>query len=253
MKNKGWWLALSLLALASCKTANLKLANIQTQKNISITSDLVEDVDAATLIEPYKQELAKKMSEKIVYTDVDLNKKGDNSNLGNLLSDYTYNVAKDWGKANGLPKIDAAVINIGGIRSTIGKGDILLKNIFEVMPFENELVIMKLKGSDIQGLFNYYLERQVNNPVSNIVIETENGKLNKALIDGKAVVNDQDYYIATSDYLSLGGDYMKFFTNGKAIATGIKLRDAYIEEFRKNKDIVAPSDVRLNFIGKSSK
>ena len=56
--------------------------------------------------------------------------------------------------------VDAAVINIGGIRSTIGAGDILTKHVFEVMPFENEVVIVKMKGSDLRGLFQYYLETQ---------------------------------------------------------------------------------------------
>jgi 2',3'-cyclic-nucleotide 2'-phosphodiesterase (5'-nucleotidase family) len=43
--------------------------------------------------------------------------------------------------------VDAALINIGGIRTTIGKGDILLKSVFEVMPFENEVIIVKMKGA----------------------------------------------------------------------------------------------------------
>jgi 2',3'-cyclic-nucleotide 2'-phosphodiesterase (5'-nucleotidase family) len=52
------------------------------------------------------------------------------------------------------------LINIGGIRTTIGKGDIILKNVFEVMPFENELIIVKMKGADLQGLFEYYAKHR---------------------------------------------------------------------------------------------
>ncbi|OPG99396.1 bifunctional NAD pyrophosphatase/5'-nucleotidase, partial [Chryseobacterium mucoviscidosis] len=92
------------------------------------------------------------------------------------------------------------------------KGDILLKSVFEVMPFENEVIIVKMKGSDLQGLFDYYAEHQVNNPVSHLYIETNNGQLTKTLINGKTVNPEQDYYIATSDYLALGGDNMKFFS-----------------------------------------
>jgi 2',3'-cyclic-nucleotide 2'-phosphodiesterase (5'-nucleotidase family) len=54
--------------------------------------------------------------------------------------------------------------NIGGIRAVIGAGDILVKNVFEVMPFENEIVLVKMKGSDLDGLFNYYAETEKNNP-----------------------------------------------------------------------------------------
>jgi len=43
---------------------------------------------------------------------------------------------------------------------------------------------------------------------------------------------------------------MKFFAKGEAISTGIKLRDLFIDYFKKNPEVVANTDVRLNFIGK---
>ena len=177
-------------------------------------------------------------------------KEGDNSNLGNLLADYTFDGANIWAKANLNKNIDAALINIGGIRTTIGKGDILLKNVFEVMPFENEVIIVKFKGSDLQGLFDYYAKNQKNNPVSHLYIETNDGTLSKSLINGNSINPNQDYYIATSDYLALGGDNMKFFAQGESIPTGIKLRDLFIEYFKKNQQINPKEEVRLNFIGK---
>ncbi|STD07054.1 5'-nucleotidase C-terminal domain-containing protein [Chryseobacterium carnipullorum] len=81
-------------------------------------------------------------------------------------------------------------------------------------------------------------------------IETKNGQLTQSLINGKPIVPTQDYYIATSDYLALGGDNMKFFSKGEAISTGIKLRDLFIEYFKKTSEVVPNTDIRLNFIGK---
>ncbi|HAI79429.1 MAG TPA: bifunctional NAD pyrophosphatase/5'-nucleotidase, partial [Chryseobacterium sp.] len=109
--------------------------------------------------------------------------------------------------------------------SSIGAGDILTKHVYEVMPFENEVVIVKMKGSDLQGLFDYYLKTQKNNPVSHLYIETDNDKVIKGLVKGKEVIETQDYYIATSDYLALGGDNMAFFGKGELISTGLRLRD----------------------------
>ena len=238
--------SLAFFVFTSCKTP-LNVTAVQTQKNISIASNLTSDREAEMMISPYKKSLESQMNAKISYTNFDLNKQGDNSNLGNLLADYTYEGAVDWASKNKIPKIDAAVINIGGIRSTIGKGDILLKHIYEVMPFENELVIVKMKGADMQKLFNYYLETQKNNPVSKLKIETSEGKIVQALIDNSSIENSKNYYIATSDYLALGGDNMKFFASGEMISTGIKLRDLYVEKFRKNPEIIPPNDVRLIF------
>ena len=250
MQNKFLLLGIALLSLTACKTTSLQVANVQTQKNISINKELKDDEGFAKFIEPYTLKLNKEMNQKISYTQVNLTKEGDNSNLGNLLADYTFDGADVWTKANLNKNVDAALINIGGIRTTIGKGDILLKNVFEVMPFENEVIIVKMKGSDVQGLFDYYAKTQVNNPVSHLYIETNNGQLTKTLINGKVVDPNQDYYIATSDYLALGGDNMKFFSKGESIPTGIKLRDLFIDYFKKNAEINPKEDIRLNFIGK---
>jgi len=250
MQNKFLLIGIALLSLTACKTTSLQVASVQTQKNISINQDLKANEDFAQFIEPYTEKLNKEMNQKISYTQVDLTKEGDNSNLGNLLADYTFDGANVWAKDNLNKNIDASLINIGGIRTTIGKGDILLKNVFEVMPFENEVIIVKFKGSDLQGLFDYYAKNQKNNPVSHLYIETNNGLASKSLINGKAVNPNQDYYIATSDYLALGGDNMKFFSKGESIPTGIKLRDLFIEYFKKNQQINPQEEVRLNFIGK---
>ncbi|GAB0155805.1 5'-nucleotidase [Chryseobacterium sp. Alg-005] len=250
MKNKFLLLGMALVSLTACKTTSLQVVNVQTQKNISINNELKNDEEFVKVIEPYKQKLDREMNQKISHTSIDLTKQGDNSNLGNLLADYTFDGANEWTKANLKKEVDAALINIGGIRTSIGKGDILLKSVFEVMPFENEVIIVKMKGTDLQGLFDYYAKTQVNNPVSHLYIETHNGQLSKTLINGKTVNPSQDYYIATSDYLALGGDNMKFFSKGEMISTGIKLRDLFIEYFKKNPEVVPNTDIRLNFIGK---
>ncbi len=253
MKFRYWISGLGLLAVISCKTP-LAISNVQPKTNISIAENLPEDKKFVDVIAPYKHELESKMNKKISYTSVDLNKQGDNSNLGNLLADFTLEGANDWAIKNGIPNgVDAAVINIGGIRSTIGKGDILTKHVYEVMPFENEIVIMKMTGTQLQGLFDYYVNTQKNNPVSRLYIETDAGKSVKNLINGKRVEPNRVYYIATSDYLALGGDNMSFFKNGEMISTGLKLRDLFLEKFTANPEIKTTTDQRLIFKNKPNR
>lgn len=253
MKTKYLISGLALLSILSCRTP-LNIASVQAEKNISISKDLPEDENFKNIIKPYKIELDGKMNTKISHTSVDLTKQGDDSNLGNLLADFTFEGADDWAKANGIENgVDGAVINIGGIRTTIGAGDILTKQIYEVMPFENEVIIMKMKGSDLQGLFDYYLKTLKNNPVSHIVIETDTDKITNQLINGKPIDVNKTYYIATSDYLALGGDNMDYFKKGEMISTGIKLRDLFLEKFKENPEIKVPTDLRLNFKNKKNK
>ena len=151
------------MAVVSC-TTQLNVSQVSPQKNQLINGEIAQKKELVSVITPYKKELENKMNQKISHTEVELNRKGDNSSLGQLLADFVLEGANDWGVKNNIPAVDAAILNVGGIRNDISKGDILLRNIFEVMPFENQLVIVKMKGEDIQGVFDYYEKQKRNKP-----------------------------------------------------------------------------------------
>ena len=239
-----------VLAVFSACNPVMKLSQAEPQKNQLINGEITQKKELVSVIMPYKKELENKMNQKISHTEVELNRKGDNSLLGQLLADFVLEGANDWGAKNSIPNVDAAILNVGGIRNDISKGDILLRNIFEVMPFENQLVIVKMKGEDIQGVFDYYEKQKRNNPVAGFTIVVENGKLKQGLINGEKPKAGQYYYIATSDYLAYGGDYMKFFLKGEQlIPTEMTLRDLFIEKFKQNPEIKIKQEQRLQFIG----
>ena len=226
---------------------NMNLVDVKTQENIVIGQEIEDKKEFVKLIAPYKEKLDDRMNQKISHTSVELNRVGDNSNLGALLSDYLLEGANDWAVKNKMPKVDAAILNIGGIRNNISEGDIFVRNIFEVMPFENEMVIIKMKGEDIQGIFDYYEKHQKNNPVTQLNIIVKDGKLIEGLINGEHPQIGKTYYIATSDYLAMGGDSMYFFEKGEMIKTNVILRDLFLEYFRKNPEVKVKNDVRLKF------
>ena len=226
---------------------NMNLVDVKTQENIVIGQEIEDKREFVKLIAPYKEKLDDRMNQKISHTSVELNRVGDNSNLGALLSDYLLEGANDWAVKNKMPKVDAAILNIGGIRNNISEGDIFVRNIFEVMPFENEMVIIKMKGEDIQGIFDYYEKHQKNNPVTQLNIIVKDGKLIEGLINGEHPQIGKTYYIATSDYLAMGGDSMYFFEKGEMIKTNVILRDLFLEYFRKNPEVKVKNDVRLKF------
>ena len=226
---------------------NMNLVDVKTQENIVIGQEIEDKKEFVKLIAPYKEKLDDRMNQKISHTMVELNRMGDNSNLGALLSDYLLEGANDWAVKNKMPKVDAAILNIGGIRNNISEGDILVRNIFEVMPFENEMVIVKMKGEDIQGIFDYYEKYQKNNPVAQLNIIVKDGKLIEGLINGERPQIGKTDYIATSDYLAMGGDSMYFFEKGETIKTDVILRNLFLEYFRKNPEVKVENDIRLKF------
>ncbi|MDL1913967.1 MAG: bifunctional NAD pyrophosphatase/5'-nucleotidase [Bergeyella sp.] len=228
----------TLFFLSSCKIS-YGIHGIKVYKNISVDSHITEDKAIEKVILPYKRTMEKQMNLKISYTDQELRKDGKDAVLGILLADFTYEWTKDWAEKNNLP-LDAVLLNTGGIRSSIGKGDILLRHIYEILPFENQLVIVKIIGKDLMALFEYYTREHRKDPVSRLYIKIVGGQLEKALVNNAEVEPLREYYVATSDYLALGGDHMKFFLKGNIIYTGVRLRDVFIDVFKKNPVVKPP-------------
>lgn len=218
------------------------------RSNLEINSKIKDSKTAQALITPYKKELDEKMSEVLSYTTENISKDGLNSTLGNLLADFTY----DGTNAKIVNTIgryaDAAIINLSGQKTQIEKGNITLKDVYEIMPYENEIVVIQLKGSDVQKLFDIYAEKKLQNPVSGMTMDIKSGKAENIMLRNFKIQPNNYYYIATVDYLAMGGDGLVFFKNGVQIQTGLKLRDVLIEYFKKNNPVKITKENRINLI-----
>ena len=127
--------------------------------------------------------------------------------LSNLIADVLREAAVE---VLGKPA-DMGLINIGGIRNSLTEGDITTENIYEILPFENSLCVLTMKGSAMKHLFENIAVR-LGEGVSGIQLEiSKDGKLLQASIAGKPVEDDRDYTVATIDYLADGNDGMTAF------------------------------------------
>jgi 2',3'-cyclic-nucleotide 2'-phosphodiesterase (5'-nucleotidase family) len=99
---------------------------------------------------------------------------------------------------------------------------------YEVMPFENNVVVVKLSGMAMDSLFRHVLKRG-GDPISGLKLEVDE-KLNYTAILGERRFDSRrDYWVATSDYLALGGDGFAMFNRPLDIMyTGISVRRALI-------------------------
>ena len=199
-----------LLILSSCSNDY----SINSSKHEVIEVKYAVDSNIIKIISPYKNKLDKEMNEVICYTKNDLIKGKPVSTLGNFICDLS--LEKTNGEAN------ICVFNNGGLRDIISKGNITTRDIYKVMPFENELVILELNNSEYYNLLQYITERGGEPFGGTHIIE----KKDTIISD----LNNKDKIrVLTSDYLANGGDNMSFFINKKQKKLGIKLRDAIIE------------------------
>jgi 2',3'-cyclic-nucleotide 2'-phosphodiesterase (5'-nucleotidase family) len=215
-------------------------------KQQAIISDSIMEME----ILPYQQKLNSLVDRVIGFSEIKMQKGKPESLLGNFTADLAlYLARKKYNKPGAAPP-DFCVLNNGGLRSALPEGKITVKNIFELMPFENELVVITLSGDSVRSLLKY-ISAAGGVPVSNIKMNLTDTMLANTYIDGSLFTTSRNYKIVTSDYLAEGGDKMVMFMG--AVTTeriNLKLRDAiieYIEELSlSGKNISSALDGRIS-------
>jgi len=225
MKNYVFLSVLFFLAFG-CSTKKVATYSAKTYTiNDSLNSKALDSI-----INPYKTELDKKMDKVIGHSNYDLVKYTPESPLGNFVADVVFNNGfgfKANQKAFNLLKTNTfCMLNFGGLRSSINKGDITIGDIYQLMPFDNEIVIVKLSSQHIQKLLLYLFEKN-GQPISNAIayVNSSKGRLD---IGGAPYNFNDEVFVITSDYLANGGDKMTFFKGQPYVKTGILIRDALI-------------------------
>ena len=241
-------LSLAILCLAiSCKKEPLKTERISAEKT-PIDVLIREDDAAAKYINPYKERIDAVMDSILAYAPKSLSKNDTpyNTAIGNMMADAVFEMANPiFKKRTGYP-FNAVLLNHGGIRASLNQGDITTRTAFNIMPFENEIVVVELSGVQIKAMFTY-LERGKAHPISNMSIELQaDGTLGKTLIQGQEIEDGETYFIATTDFLQQGGDRMDFLTTPVSLlGLDYKMRNVLIDYFKKYDTIAPTADNRF--------
>ena len=193
-----------------------------------------------SIINPYRLNLEKQMSEIIGYSDSTLLNFAPESPLSNFVADVVYNAGYEFAVKNQIGSTRNTIfslLNFGGIRAPINKGEITKGNLYELMPFDNTIVIVQVSPEKIKQILNY-LHQNNGQPVGNAGFRLSLD--NKEMIIGEELYNfDQDIFIVSSDYLVNGGDKMGFFKDPiKRWNTDILIRDAFISYVTRAKNIL---------------
>lgn len=220
-----------ILSFLSC-SKTYHVADIQHRNNRIEKASYPVDVKTAAIIEPYKLKLEETMNEVIGYNEEEMTKGKPQSSLTNWFADALLDEAQ---KLVTEP-LDFAVQNYGGIRiPAISKGDITVNKIYELMPFDNIMFVLELKGDVVQQLFDK-MAASGGWPVSkNVYFEIAYGKANNIKIKGVPLDPNKIYNAAIPDYVAQGGDNAVFLKDAKSHNTGALIRDMLINHVRETK------------------
>ncbi|MFN3968137.1 5'-nucleotidase C-terminal domain-containing protein [Flavobacterium sp.] len=245
---KHFVLLLTFTSLISCAEKKYTVTRIE-GKEIAITDKNSEVTEIENFIKPYRDNIDKDLSLVLANAPETIDKSGEwQTPMGNFLSDITFEKSNNIFQLREQKSIDICLLNHGGIRTIISKGDVTARNAFEIMPFENSSFVIGLKGEQILEMVNYIITEKKPHPLKGLTFTI--GKDNQPkniVVNGKALDNNKIYYVVTSDYLVNGGDNMLFFKKGvEKYDLNYKLRNIIIDYFKENKTITANKDIRIS-------
>lgn len=182
------------------------------------------DSSLQLMLKPYSDSVNGSMNIVIAKLAHEVEKKQPEGTLGNLMADGM----KIMGEKYYGVAIDAAFINSGGVRlQALPAGNITRGKVFELMPFDNIIILQKLKGSVLQEFLNE-VAKGGGWPVSGLTMQIKDKKAVNVMIGNQPLNLNSTYTIANSDYIAGSIEVLKPLPQ---INNGSLLRDALLDYF----------------------
>src|SRR4030095_7178650 len=219
-------------------------------ENVQYSSYRIQQYDAGsksltTIVKPYSDSVNKLMNVVIGYNEALLEKKRQGNILGFFITDAYLEMEQQ--KVD--PKVDAGFMNSRGIHlPELPAGTITQGKIFELMPFDNLMVLLRVKGS----LLKQYLDTLAANDgviESGITMQIENKTVQQVMVGGKPLDLNADYTIVHSDYVAMNSNLLK---NINRSTNGYLLRDALLDYVKfinsQNRKVIVTNIDRVNYV-----
>lgn len=241
--SKNWYFLFLTLCLCGCHTS-VQVGSVETSAiAVDALSDSIADNAYIAYLASYKEAVEREMAVVIGYAADEMYVASPECPMLNWATEAL------WARAKKVypNKVDMAVMNMGGMRCEWHEGPITQGNVFELMPFDNQLVVLTLKGEDILALCQSFATYGAQG-VAGLRMTAVDGQLADVTIGGKPIDVNALYTVATSDYLSGGTDHMEALKNHvDCWNSGLLVRDLYVQSVKAD-TIRAILDGRMNIL-----
>lgn len=227
--------ALLLFILGACASTDTIAVH---PEMIAVKADSIPNSELSVIIDPYRDSLKVEMNRVVGYAPLHMMASRPSSSLMNWVADAVF---ADQTRTVRLSTPTFCLLNKGGIRSTINKGDITFGDVFKLMPFDNQIVWVQLPIECLADI-EAFIRATGGEPIANARVE--NGKL---MVNGmrEGVTH---FWVITSDYLMNGGDKASFFSKRTEVnRTGRLVRDALMSEIELVGTVIADTTIRITF------
>ena len=142
---------------------------------------------------------------------------------------------------------DFAFQNPGGLRADLDAGDVTMGEIYEVMPFDNQIATVTLTGAQVIDLLENGVSPTTCVQLSGLTLIFDPNRprgervLEARLPDGKRIDLAAKYKVATNDFMAQGGDGFTMIAKGEDLALpGILVRDALVADMERRGKAMQP-------------
>lgn len=208
---------------------------------IRVDESFEPDPEVSEFILSFATELNRKMNRRITVSRAVIERGQPESPLGNLTADILRFISgRELGR-----EVDIAILNRGGLRIPIPEGDITVGTMFELMPFENYITLLRFDGRQIRQLANE-LAIEGGEPVSGLRMRIDGDRATDLLINDDRVRPERMYWVATNNWLADGGGPLPTLWQPlERINTEVLIRDAFIEYLNTQPYIEPRTDGRI--------
>lgn len=254
-----------ILAQTGTKLANVGELTIDPAAEDDVTVELIgaegytavaEDVQS--VVDDANAEFAELLSQVAGTSEVDLMSQDEATNLyvrwqETNLGDF---VADAYRSALGS---DIGLVNGGGVRASIGKGDVTYYDLISVQPFGNELCEIEATGQQLLDALEMGVSKlpessggfpqvsgitfKVNTAISSSVVTDDHGNFLKVagdyrvydvMVGGEPLDLQKTYTIASHSYMLLdGGDGMTMFVGASVLQDRVMIDNQVLIEYMK--------------------
>ncbi|WP_069132312.1 5'-nucleotidase C-terminal domain-containing protein [Rhodohalobacter halophilus] len=211
-------------------------------KAVTATQYPEPDPEISKLLNTYRDSLHLQMGETIATIHDTLRFSKPESALGNLVAD-----ALRFRAGSELKQfVNIGVIGDSSFRLYLTPGDLTRMDVLEFMPYENHLVILKLKGERVMELANQVAELG-GAPISGMRFRIDGDRARGVLVNAQTLNPAEEYLVATTSWAANGGDQFPALWDysDRIDLHEVNVRELYIDYFKSRRNIHANRDGRI--------
>lgn len=201
-----------------------------------------EDPEIADQLENFRIKYNEQMGVRVAHVEEPILFEKPEGPLGNIVAD----ALRFRAAAESRMFVHVGIIGQSSFKTTLREGTLTLGDIYEFMPYENHLVLLKLTGDQVKSLATEIAQID-GAPVSGMRFTIRNGNPAGLLVNSQVVDPEKTYWVATSSYLANGGD--QFSTLWDPIEridlNNMSVRELYADYFRNRRNIKPTTDGRI--------